>query len=90
MSILKDRLFDSQNGTATRLTGNLRASTELQDLKARVHRTLINKLDLSKLENADPASVQDDVRKVIERILTDENAAISGGRARTGSDRCAQ
>jgi pilus assembly protein CpaF len=56
----------------------LRASNELQELKARVHRTLINKLDLTKLENADPAAVQNDVKKVIERILDDENAPMSG------------
>jgi pilus assembly protein CpaF len=78
MSILKERLFEQQNGTATRATGSLRANSELQDLKARVHRILINKLDLTKLENADPNLVQNDVRKVIERILDEENAPISG------------
>jgi pilus assembly protein CpaF len=79
MSILKERLFEQQNGTAVRATGsNLRAGTELQELKARVHRILINKLDLTKLENADPNLVQNDVKKVIERILDEENAPLSG------------
>ena len=78
MSILKERLFEQQNGVAARATANLRASNELQELKARVHRTLINKLDLTKLENADPNLVQNDVKKVIERILDEENAPLSG------------
>ncbi|MFN0087942.1 MAG: CpaF family protein [Blastocatellia bacterium] len=78
MSILKDRLSEQQNGIAARATGNLRASNELQELKARVHRILINKLDLTKLENADPNVVQNDVKKVIERILDEENAPLSG------------
>ena len=78
MSVLRERLLEQQNGSAARVTGNLRASNELQELKARVHRTLINKLDLTKLENADPAVVQNDVKKVIERILDDENAPMSG------------
>ncbi|MDX2032879.1 MAG: CpaF family protein [Blastocatellia bacterium] len=78
MSILKERLSEQQNGIAARATGNLRASNELQELKARVHRILINKLDLTKLENADPNVVQNDVKKVIERILDEENAPLSG------------
>jgi pilus assembly protein CpaF len=79
MSVLKERLQEQQNGSGARATGALRASTELQDLKARVHRILINKLDLSKLENVDQDAVQKDVKKVIERILDDENAPLSGG-----------
>jgi pilus assembly protein CpaF len=78
MSILKERLFEQQNGVAARGTANVRASNEIQELKARVHRILINKLDLTKLENADPNLVQNDVKKVIERILDEENAPLSG------------
>ncbi len=78
MSVLKERLLEQQNGVAPRGASNLRASNELQEIKARVHRILINKLDLSKLENADPDAVQKDVKKVIERILDDENAPLSG------------
>ncbi|HKQ75791.1 MAG TPA: CpaF family protein [Blastocatellia bacterium] len=78
MSVLKDRLLEQQNGAGTRAGSGIRASNELQDIKSRVHRILINKLDLSKLENADPDVVQKDVKKVIERILDDENAPLSG------------
>src|SRR5262249_60117488 len=77
MSVLKERLLEQQNGAPARGASGLRASNELQEIKTRVHRILINKLDLSKLENADPDAVQKDVKKVIERILDDENAPLS-------------
>jgi pilus assembly protein CpaF len=73
---LKTRLQDHQNGTTAR--NGIRESNELQDIKARVHRKLINKLDLSKLENANPADVQNDVKLVIGRILDEENVPLSG------------
>ncbi len=73
---LKTRLQELQNGTGAR-TG-VRESNELQEIKARVHRKLINKLDLTKLENADPAAVQNDVRKVIGLILDEDNTPLSG------------
>ncbi len=78
MSVLKDRLQEQQNGAGSRAASGLWSSSDFQDLKARVHRILINRLDLSKLENADPESVQKDVKKVIERILDDENASLNG------------
>jgi pilus assembly protein CpaF len=78
MSVLRERLLEQQNESSARSTGGLRASNELQELKARVHRKLINKLDLTKLENVEPAVVQNDVKKVIERILDEENAPLSG------------
>ncbi|QQS45923.1 MAG: CpaF family protein [Acidobacteriota bacterium] len=73
---LKTRLQEQQNGTTAR--SGVRESNELQDIKLRVHRKLINKLDLSKLENADPAAVQNDVKKVIGVILDEENVPLSG------------
>ncbi|HKX26522.1 MAG TPA: CpaF family protein [Blastocatellia bacterium] len=70
-------MLDNQNGTAAR-TASTRELNELQELKTRVHRKLINKLDLAKLENADPVEVQNDVKKVISLILDEENAPLSG------------
>ena len=71
---LKTRLQEQQNGTAAR-SG---MSNELQGIKARVHRKLISKLDLTKLENAERADVQNDVKKVIGVILDEENVPLSG------------
>ena len=53
-------------------------NSDLQDLKARVHRILVNRLDLAKLEKADPQVMQIEVRRAIERILDEENAPLSG------------
>jgi pilus assembly protein CpaF len=53
-------------------------SNAMQDLKAKVHRTLINRLDLTKLEGLDQLVVQDQVKKAIQRILDEENAPLSG------------
>lgn len=44
----------------------------------RVHRTLINRLDLTKLEGLEQNVVQAEVKKAIQRILDDENAPLSG------------
>lgn len=48
----------------------------MQELKMRVHRTLVNRLDPTKLENLDQN--KDQVKKHILRILDDENAPLSG------------
>ena len=53
-------------------------NSDLQELKGRVHRILINRLDLAKLEKADPQVMQIEVRRAIERILDEENAPLSG------------
>jgi pilus assembly protein CpaF len=43
-----------------------------------VHRTLINRLDLSKLEGLEQTVAHLEVKKAITRILDDENAPLSG------------
>ena len=53
-------------------------NSDLAELKGRVHRILINRLDLAKLEKADPQVMQIEVRRAIERILDEENAPLSG------------
>ena len=50
---------------------------EFHELKSRVHRSLINKLDLSKLENSDPATLQGDVKKIIVTILANESTPLT-------------
>jgi pilus assembly protein CpaF len=51
---------------------------DLQELRLRVHRILINRLDLAKLEKIDPMIMQADVRRAIDRILDEENVPLSG------------
>lgn len=77
MSVIKSRLQDQINGSLPR--GAATAETNaMQDLKAKVHRTLINRLDLSKLEGLDQAVAHSEVKKAITKILDDENAPLSG------------
>lgn len=54
-----------------------REVNELNEIKARIHRRLINKLNLGELEKADPSTVQIDVRKAIEKLLDDENIPLN-------------
>lgn len=51
---------------------------ELQELRVRVHRILVNRLDLARLEKADPMVMQAEVRRAIDRIFDEENIPISG------------
>jgi pilus assembly protein CpaF len=76
MSVIKSRLQEQVNGSLPRATGP--ESNAMQELKMRVHRTLINRLDLTKLEGLDQNVVQAEVKKAIQRILDDENAPLSG------------
>jgi pilus assembly protein CpaF len=82
MAVLKERLeqqsINGASGSVTARSGIFRELNELQELKTRVHRILINRLDLAKLEAMDPAYMQVEVRRAIERILDDENAPLSG------------
>lgn len=76
MSVIKSRLQEQVNGSLPRAAGP--ESNAMQELKMRVHRTLINRLDLTKLEGLDQNVVQAEVKKAIQRILDDENAPLSG------------
>jgi pilus assembly protein CpaF len=85
MSGLRDRLdqINVNGGTTFRpgvtANGGMRESQQdLQELRARVHRILINRLDLSKMEKMDPLIMQADVRRAIDRILDEENVPLSG------------
>ena len=76
MSVIKNRIQEQVNGSLPRNT--VQESNAMQELKMRVHRTLINRLDLTKLEGLDQVTVQAEVKKAIQRILDDENAPLSG------------
>src|SRR5690349_5931936 len=76
MSVIKSRLQEQMNGSVPRATAP--ESNAMQELKMRVHRTLINRLDLTKLEGLDQSVVQAEVKKAIQRILDEENAPLSG------------
>jgi pilus assembly protein CpaF len=76
MATLKSRLEKEQIISFQRRGGA--GSNEYQELRERVHRILINKLDLAKLETTEPAVLQGEVKKIIEHILAEENVPLSG------------
>jgi pilus assembly protein CpaF len=76
MATLRERL-EKEQLTALQRRGGVN-SNEFQELKARVHRKLISRMDLSKLDKVqDQVILQGEVRKSIERILNDENTPLS-------------
>jgi pilus assembly protein CpaF len=72
MTTLKSRLDEQHFSIRGRNDG------EFQEIKARVHRTLINRLDLAKLEGLEAALRQVLVRQKIEEILKLERTPLSG------------
>ncbi len=76
MATLKSRLEKEQLLSMQRR--GVADSREFQELKARVHRKLINRLDLAQIESAEQTVLQNTVKKEIERILGEENAPLSG------------
>ena len=76
MATLKERFEKEQvNALQRRAAVN---SNEFHELKERVHRKLISRMDLTKLDKVqDPVVRQNHVRKSIESILHDENVPLS-------------
>lgn len=54
-----------------------RESNELNEIMGRIHRRLINKLDLTKLEGADPVGIRVDVKRVIGSLLDEESIPLN-------------
>lgn len=65
-----------QERVGTRTPGG-RESNELNEIKARIHRRLINKLDLTKLDGDDPVGIRTDVKRVIALLLDDETIPLN-------------
>jgi pilus assembly protein CpaF len=76
MATLKSRLEKEQLQFTQRLGGA--GSAEFQELKSRLHRICINRLDLPKLETADQPTRHNAVRKIMESVLADESTPLSG------------
>ncbi|MFN0121015.1 MAG: CpaF family protein [Blastocatellia bacterium] len=75
MSILKERLEREQLTALQRRTAvNV---NEFQELKERVHRKLISRMDLTKLDKGESALIQNEVRKLVETLLVEEKAPLS-------------
>lgn len=72
---LRERLIGNQNipGTGSDGTGQ----HSFQEMKARLHRTLINRMDLTKLSSLTPEQVHAEVSRLAEAVLAQEAMPLS-------------
>src|SRR5688500_13594445 len=72
---LRERLIGNQNvpGTGSDGTGQ----NSFQEMKSRLHRTLINRMDLTKLSSLTPDQVHAEVSRLAESVLAQEAVPLS-------------
>ena len=76
---LRERFIKDSNGdgTAAALETSLHANQNFQELKARLHRAIITRMDFTKLNTLAPDRVHAEVSRLAEGLLLAENAPIS-------------
>ena len=78
---LRERLEDIKNDSAQlNVQGSQDAfigNKAYQDLKSRIHRKLLDRVDLVLMESMAPAQLQDELKVVVERLLAEETIAIN-------------
>jgi pilus assembly protein CpaF len=72
---LRERLIGNNNGPGAVADGTGQHS--FQEMKARLHRTLINRMDLTKLSSLTPEQVHAEVSRLAESVLAQEAAPLS-------------
>lgn len=72
---LRERLIGNQNIPGTVADGTGQHS--FQEMKARLHRTLINRMDLTKLSSLTPEQVHAEVSRLAEAVLAQEAMPLS-------------
>ena len=55
----------------------LAASSPYQELKSRIHHKLLDRVDLSVMESLSPDRLQEELKVLVERLLTEETLAIN-------------
>jgi pilus assembly protein CpaF len=75
---LRERYIKDGNGNAaTAPAEDVYGNENFQDMKARLHRAIVTRLDLSKLNAMAPERIRAEVSKLAEGLLLAENAALS-------------
>src|SRR6266496_4274765 len=76
---LRERYIKERNGNAasTALEETIYGNQAFQEMKARLHRAIISRVDLTKLNTLAPDRVQVVVSRLAEDLLLAENAALS-------------
>lgn len=78
---LRDRLEDIKNDTAqapvaTQQTGFM-GNKVYQELRSRIHRKLLDRVDLTMMENMAPEQLREELKTLVERLLSEETMAIN-------------
>ncbi len=78
---LRDRLEDIKNDTtqvptATPQTGFM-GNKVYQELRSRIHRKLLDRVDLAMMENMPPELLRVELKTLVERLLSEETMAIN-------------
>ena len=72
---LRERLIGNTTGTGPVADGTGQHS--FQEMKSRLHRTLINRMDLTKLQTLTPEQVHAEVSRLAEAVLAQEAMPLS-------------
>ena len=78
---LRDRLEDikkdtAQTPVASQQTGGVETQS-YQELKSRIHRKLLDRVDLAMMENMAPVQLREELKTLVERLLAEETLAIN-------------
>jgi pilus assembly protein CpaF len=77
---LRERYIKDQNGDGTAVAleeSSVYGNQSFQDIKARLHRSIVTRLDLTKFNMLTPDRVHAEVSRLAEDLLLAENAALS-------------
>lgn len=78
---LRDRLEDVKNEKAQApvqdLPNEFVGNKAYQELKSRIHRKLLDRVDLVMMESMPPEQLQEELKGVVERLLAEETIAIN-------------
>lgn len=74
---------DSSRLQATDARSTLASRRSYQELKQRFHQTLLDRVDLARLQKLDPAQLSDEIRVLVEHLLEEEGVALTEADRRT-------
>ena len=74
---LRERLIGNNNNGAPGPAGDGTGQHSFQEMKSRLHRTLINRMDLTKLQTLTPDQVHAEVSRLAEAVLAQEAMPLS-------------
>jgi pilus assembly protein CpaF len=74
---IRERATGERGGSAAAVSPDQKKETAFSELRAKIHFRLLNLLDLARLAEAEETVLQEDLRRGIELILTEENLALT-------------